>query len=477
MKRPRLGGLGSCIWAAFAAFGACSVPEGAEFYETDRDGGAGASGSGAGGFSGSAGAGGTNVDGDASGGDASADARLDAGSDARADAASDARAEASSDAGSVFVRQISAGWIHTCALLSNGAVRCWGGNSFGQLGYGHKNQIGDDEAPRAAGNVNVGGSVQQIAAGGFHTCALLTNGAVRCWGNGGAHLGYGHGNAIGDDEAPATAGDVDVGGTVKQLALGMTHTCALLTNGTVRCWGSSPQGQLGYGNTAALGDPSSAGEINLGGAVQQIAAGLEHTCAALTNGAVRCWGHNYRGVLGLGHTENVGDNEPPAAVHIAEVKQMAAGQSHTCALLTSGAVRCWGAGGGGVLGYGNIDNIGDNEVPAANVNVGAAVQQIATGYLSTCALLASGNVRCWGQGSLLGYGNSNSIGDNEAPARAGVVNVGGTVQQLAMGETHTCALLSRGAVRCWGGRYHGYPGVITVGATEDPAFFGDVPLL
>ncbi len=453
------------------------MPGGGEFHTSDGS-ASGGTGGGQAGTSGSAGSGGTAVDSDAStGGDASTDARFEASSDARAEAAADARAEAGSDAGSLSVRQIAAGMAHTCALLSNGAVRCWGHNGSGQLGYGHKNQIGDDEPPRAAGNVNVGGSVKQIAAGGNHTCALLTNGAVRCWGSGGAHLGYGHGNNIGDDEAPAVAGDVNVGGSVKQLALGVRHTCALLTTGAVRCWGASPQGELGYGNTNAVLAPASAGELSLGGAVQQIAAGFEHSCAVLTNGGVRCWGYNSRGILGLGHTANVGDNEPPAQLYLAQVKQLAAGQSHTCALFTTGAVRCWGAGATGRLGYGNTDNVGDNELPAADVDVGAAVQEIATGYLSTCALLGSGDVRCWGMGSYLGYGNSNSIGDNEAPARAGVANVGGTVQQLAMGESHTCAILSRGTVRCWGGHFHGHPGVAWIGVNEDPAAVGDVPLL
>jgi hypothetical protein len=116
-------------------------------------------------------------------------------------------------------------------------------------------------------------------------------------------------------------------------------------------------------------------------------------------------------------------------------------------------------------------------LPTKDVNVGAAVQLIATGHLSTCALRTSGDVTCWGAGHLLGYKNTNHIGDNEVPASAGMVDVGGTVQQVTIGEGHTCVLLNRGAVRCWGAWYHGYPGVTYAGDDEHPTSLGDVPLL
>ncbi len=173
------------------------------------------------------------------------------------------------------VIQIATGQSHTCALLTNGAVRCWGYNRDGYLGYGHTKTIGDDESPASAGDVDAGGAVIQIAVGQGHACALLTSGAVRCWGgrmgnHGWGELGYGHTNAIGDDESPASAGDVNVGETVTQLAAGEFLTCALLVSGAVRCWGGNPDGELGYGHTNAIGDdesPASAGNVDVGGNV------------------------------------------------------------------------------------------------------------------------------------------------------------------------------------------------------------------
>ena len=308
-------------------------------------------------------------------------------------------------------------------------------------------------------------TVTQISTGRIHTCALLSTGNVRCWGNG-LYIGYGNGNTrIGDNETPASAGDVNVGGNVIQIATGSSHTCALLSAGNVRCWGENTFGGLGYGNLNIVGlidTPASAGDVNVGGTVTQISASEDYTCALLSTGNVRCWGQGAAGNLGYGNTNNIGDNETPASagdVNVGgTVTQISAGDRWTCALLSIGNVRCWGEGLDGKLGYGNTNNIGDNETPASagDVNVGGTVTQITTGARHTCALLSTGNVRCWGQGDTgnlgfgnLGYGNTNNIGDNETPASAGDVNVGGTVTQISA-KFHTCVRLSTGNVRCWG---------------------------
>ena len=211
------------------------------------------------------------------------------------------------------VTQITAGDDHTCALLNSGAVRCWGWAGVGQLGYGNGDRIGDDETPASVGDVDVGGTVAKVNAGEAHTCAVLDTGAVRCWGSGGfSNLGYGNTDNIGDNETPASAGDVDVGGTVAQIALGTFHTCALLNAGTVRCWGAGGLGRLGSGNNASILDAALAGDVNVGGTVTQITAGKSHTCALLDTGAVRCWGYGLGGRVGYGNVNDIGDNEAPA---------------------------------------------------------------------------------------------------------------------------------------------------------------------
>ncbi len=370
------------------------------------------------------------------------DSGPDTDADSDTDSDSDMDTDTDIDTDTHLIEEVFNGWQHNCALLDSGSIRCWGLGSCGQLGYGDTENIGDDETPASAGTVSVGGAVVQIAGGGGHTCALLDTGKVRCWGWGHhGQLGYGNADEIGDDETPASAGDVDVGGTVVQIAAGYVHTCALLDNGNVRCWGGGDVeynfGQLGYGNTLAIGDnetPASAGDVDVGGTVTQIAAGGEHTCALLDTGYVVCWGSGMYGRLGYGNQENVGDTEHPSSVGTVNVGgtvvQIAAGYSHTCALLDTGNVRCWGGGSPileenkGQLGYGNTENIGDDELPytAGDVDVGSPVARIGLRAKETCALLDSGGVRCWGE-DFLGYGNTDSIGDDETPASAGDVPI------------------------------------------------------
>ena len=429
--------------------------------------------------------------------DTDADVDTDADTDTDSDTDTDTDADSDTDTEPRLAVQVSCGGMHTCAVLDNGRVRCWGANASGQLGYGHTENIGDDETPASAGFVDVGGNVTAIAAGGWHTCALLDTGSVRCWGAGTfGQLGYGNTETIGDDETPASAGDVDVGGTVVDIAAGARHTCALLDTGSVRCWGGGDTadynfGQLGYGigNTSAIGDnetPASAGDVPVGGTVLQIATGYDHTCAMLDTGEVRCWGLVLYGRLGYGTSEgweNIGDNETPASVGPVNMGgtavAVAAGGAHTCALLESGAVVCWGRNEYGQLGYGNTEDIGDDELPytAGGVDVGGEVETVDLGSQNSCALLSDGSVRCWGQ-SYLGYVNNENVGDDETPASAGDIDVGGTVVQISTGGV-ICGLLDDGHVRCWGGSSYGalgYGNTEIIGDDETPASAGDVPI-
>lgn len=409
--------------------------------------------------------------------------------DADLDAALDAAGDAAPDAPIGPIMQVAAGGAHTCAVAS-GVVKCWGMSSSGQLGYAVLGDVGDDEAPRTRPGVDVGPGIVDLALGGAHTCARVSTGAVRCWGLGASgQLGYGNIDAVGDTETPASAGDVNLGGVVKQVVAGDSHTCALLTDGSVRCWGANASGQLGYGNINQVGDnelPSSAGSVALGEPAVGLAAGDAHTCAVLASGGVRCWGSGLNGRLGYGNLASVGDNETPsqqaAIAFNASAVAIAAGAAHTCALLADGTVWCWGSGGFGQLGYGNTTTLGDNEVAttAGAVSLGAIATAIVAGGDHTCALLASGDVRCWGRAvnGELGLGSISNVGDGEVPSAVAVVPVGGTATRISAGRTHTCAVLTTGAVRCWGNGLNGRLGlgaVATIGDNEPASDGGDVP--
>ncbi|HMJ15180.1 MAG TPA: choice-of-anchor D domain-containing protein [Polyangiaceae bacterium] len=384
------------------------------------------------------------------------------------------------------VQALYGGGYATCARLESGNVRCWGPNDRGQLGYGDTQVVGDDETPAERGNLNVGGRVVQMALGIFHSCALLDTGKVRCWGLAqfGA-LGYGNTNSIGDDEAPATAGDVDVGGRVVQVGAGNHRTCALLDTGNVRCWGSGALGTLGYGNTRDIGDnevPASAGDLNIGGKVVQLVMSDEHTCVLLANGRVRCWGVGSFGRLGYGDTQNIGDNEFAGSGGDVDVGgtvvQLAAGWRHNCALLTTGKLRCWGENQLGTTGYASPYAVGDNETPASvgDVPLEGQVQYVGINGDRACAWLTTGAVRCWGSSinGSLGYPGRTSMPPAEAPdVRTGAASI----TQLMVGPSNTCVLATDGAVRCWGrgdAGLNGIPGSGDIGDDEYPSNAPDV---
>ena len=351
------------------------------------------------------------------------------------------------------VRALAAGDYHTCAVLDDGSVRCWGYAFDGQLGYGNRNRIGDTETPDSAGAVEIGGTATAIAAGNRHTCALLAGGTVRCWGLGEAgQLGAGQlGNAarvaIGDTETPTSVNPVDFGSghTAKAITAGGGHSCAILEDNTVRCWGSNTNGQLGYADTSAVLSPSTVGSVNLGGGrtAKAISAGDTHTCAVLDDHSIRCWGLNDVGQLGTGDTTSIGDDEPPGSVAPVDLggrtaTAISAGgnqllsEGHTCAVLDNGTVRCWGAGVSGKLGYAAVGNVGDNESPGSvgpvDLGAGRTATAISAGGRHTCVRLSDPglSVQCWGNGAdgRLGHCDVRTIGDDETPASIGLVDIG-----------------------------------------------------
>ncbi len=416
--------------------------------------------------------------------------------------------ERASEPGSVAAGGLDTGENHTCALLAGGSVRCWGYGFEGELGYPATRTVGAIDAPSSAGPVDLGAgrTATAISAGRAHTCAILDDANLRCWGfaaNG--RLGYGTTDNIGDDEPPGAAGPVNLGGagSAEAVSAGSFHTCAILKDGSVRCWGYGALGQLGYGNTRDAGGtpdstPDKLGAVNLGGQrATAVSAGDLHTCAILADGGVRCWGYGGLGQLGYGTTTNAGDTpastpEKLGAVNLGGQRATAisAGDSHTCAILADGSVRCWGFGFSGQLGYGNADNTGDTPANTPDqvgpVNLGGQkATAITAGSAQTCAVLEDRTVRCWGSGAdgRLGYANLRNVANTSSstPDKLGPVDLGmrRTAVAISTGARHTCARLDDGGVRCWGyagnGRL-GYCNETSIGDDETPGAAGPVNL-
>ena len=307
--------------------------------------------------------------------------------------------------------EVRPGGQHVCIRTQNrGDVICWGDGEDGVLGTGNELNLGDDELPSTLSPITLGAGASSLSSGGFHNCILDTGNQVRCWGSSfQGKLGYGNNETIGDDEFPDVAGTVAIGATARQLSTGTSHTCAVLSDGRLRCWGSSTSGQLGLGVLDVIGDdepPSVTTPLNFGVDVVKATTGFAFTCALLEDGTVRCWGWGSDGRLGRGDgsEESIGDDEPvinldPVDLGGALAVDIASGAGHTCVLLDTHEVLCWGRNASSEVGNGTSEPVGDDETPGdvGPVILDGDVIQLECGSSHVCVVLDDYRVRCWGE--------------------------------------------------------------------------------
>ncbi|MBI4957362.1 MAG: hypothetical protein HY908_35460 [Myxococcales bacterium] len=409
------------------------------------------------------------------------------------------------------VVRLDVGGDHACALLSDGHLKCWGGNSSGQLGLGDTQSRGDAANEMGAGlpvvDLGTGKRATAVAAGDYHTCAVLDDGRVKCWGGGASGAtGLGGIADIGDD--PGEMGDnlatvsLGTGRTAIDIDAGLEFTCALLDNHSVKCWGGNFSGELGLGDANDRGDaPGEMGDslpaANFGGGhtVASIAVGHGHACAILDDSTVRCWGGNAFGQLGLGDTANRGDGAGEMAANLPGVSlgtgrtavQLSAGRNHTCAILDDATLKCWGGNAYGALGQGDSSPRGDapgemgDNLPTVPLATGRTPAFVSAGWYHTCVGLDNGAVKCWGYNSSgeLGLGDTTTWGDdpNEAGDNLPFVALGTGRTAVGLAATasgRSCALLDDATVKCWGNNASGQLGLGDVTQRGDgPNEMGD----
>jgi len=344
------------------------------------------------------------------------------------------------------------------------------------------------------------GPIVKLAGGARDTCAVYQNGALACWGgNDNGQLGLGDTDDRGDAAHPISSlKAVDLGpeARVVEVALGQRHTCARLSSGGIKCWGSNDQGQLGTGVAGKRGDgPGEMGaslplvDLGPGRTATQITAGGAHTCALLDNGETKCWGRNSTGQLGLGDTQNRGAEAGQMGAQLPAVDvgagrkalEVRAGDSFTCARLDDASVRCWGANGEGELGIGTSTTRG-NKAADMGVNLtpvllgtGRTATALWVGFYMSCAKLDTGVVKCWGGNATgqLGLGDAldrgtalNQMGDSLPAVNFGT---GRTVTALALGQEFGCAQLDNDVTKCWGNSFYGQTGYGTTQRIGDGA--------
>ena len=452
--------------------------------------------------------------------------------------------------------KVSIGADHTCVLTATNNVKCWGRNSFGQTGLGTTNSTGDSsgETPNllSAVNLGTGRSAKDICTGYYHTCAILDNDQVKCWGrNYQGELGHGNSTQnIGDasaemgDNLPLT--DLGSGRTAKKLACMSESTCAILDNDEVRCWGDNSEGQLGIGSTSDVGrDNVSMGDfmlsVNLGTGrtATKISSGTQQTCATLDNGDHKCWGRNDNANLAQGHIFDVGkspislgDNLAPINISSTQtITSIQVRDSNGCASLSDGSVKCWGSdytgsrgtqdflvgdeesdmgenlptinigstpnfveiksymhlncalttdssltcwghGGEGARASGDgnsrghfSEHWGDGNMQYIDFGSGRTVKNYDVGYRGGCAVLSDDSVKCWGRNDngQLGHGDRNPRGDSFSEIGDGFIDTDlgnvSTPVEVASGDSFNCARFSNGGVKCWGYNQYGKLGI------------------
>jgi E3 ubiquitin-protein ligase HERC3 len=387
---------------------------------------------------------------------------------------------------------VVAGAFHNCGLNSLGKVSCWGNNANGQLGLEDTVNRGDQANQMGANlpyvNLSSNRTVRALSLGGAHSCALFDNGRVKCWGwNGSGQLGTGdaadRGGKTGEmgDNLPFV--DLGTNRTVRSLSAGYNHTCAVLDNDRIKCWGDNEVGKLGLGDgvnrgakNTDMGDQLPYVDIGTGRTAKRVVAGVNATCAILDNDQMKCWGGIASGdsITHGGQPDYMGDRLPEFDFGSnRSVVSLSVGVSMGCALLDNQKVKCWGSNSFGELGLGDTvsrgygsETTGDN-LPYVDFGGTHTVKQVVSGANHhNCAVLDDDSLKCWGYNrddGVLGLGDivnrgdkNNSMGENLPTVNLGT---GRSVMGVTAGYNHTCAMLDNRQVKCWGKNLYGELGL------------------
>lgn len=350
------------------------------------------------------------------------------------------------EASSASTQSMVTGAYHTCALDSVQSVWCWGYNNHGQNGDGSTT---NSYVPQSVPGLS--SSVSALAAGAYHTCAIM-NSRLYCWGyNSTGQLGLG--NKTDYYAAKAVA---NMATEVTDVSAGSGSTCAI-KSGAVYCWGDNTYGQLGNGTTTAT---TSAGAVSgLSDSVTKISVGYSHACA-IKSEALYCWGRNSSGEVGDGTTTNQVYAQPVSGME-SGVTSVAAGFNYTCAV-QSGRVKCWGLNTYGQLGTSNT-----TAHVAPFYNGLSGVVKVSANLLTTCAQLSDESLKCWGYNGYGQVGTSSTTGGITAPNTVFSYGVSGVSQGHGY---HVCSE-ANSAYYCWGYNYYGQLGIGSYTTSNSPKAF------
>ena len=385
------------------------------------------------------------------------------------------------------ITQVAMGSSSVCAVLDGATLKCWGSNLSGQLGLGDTNPrgllSGQMGAQLPAVDLGTGRNPVRVAGGnGLHFCALLDNGQVKCWGhNTYGELGLGDTLARGTnpnqmgDNLPAVS--LGTGRTAVNVQVGYYFSCALLDNAQLKCWGAGDYLGNEDPTDANVGvNPNQMGDnlppVNFGTGRTVASVWIRHQQASviLDDGTLKNWGGNWNGGLGLGDTQyrgdqpgQMGDNLPAVSLGSNRTAQsLAFGYVNECALLDDNTVKCWGADVGGALGgagWGTGSGggqMGDN-LPTVNLGTGRIATALTMGQNQSCVILDDHTTKCWGPNANgeLGLGDKTPRGDNPGATMGDNLptlsfGTGRTAVWIGATAYSTCVLLDTNQLKCWG---------------------------
>jgi len=358
-----------------------------------------------------------------------------------------------------------------CATMSDGSTWCWGFDLFGNLGDGRSGASVDAvPTPVLSTNLPAANPAKSISAGAA-TCAVLTDGTIQCWGSGSGGL-LGNGTTTADSTAPVTAYN-NPANPAKQVSVGAL-ACALFQDGTIDCWGGYPNGSFGeLGNgTATTGyslTPVAVSTITPANPATSVSAGNSMACAVMANGTVECWGDNTWGELGNGTFTG----SSPCGTYCISTPVTVTGLSGVTAVSAVGnsatypsacALKSDGTVWCWGYGFGYITHTGIGFDLPYQVSIPPA-KAVSVGG-SACALLTNGTVMCWGVDSNGQLGNGSASPTALAPILVSNITTANPATAITVGLDSACALLQDGTVWCWGNGLYGNLGNGTTASTQ-----------
>ncbi len=375
---------------------------------------------------------------------------------------------------SIRPESVSVGYRHSCIVYDDQSLACAGYNNAGQLGIGYDTPSPHNENEHVNIKFPDSVSISKVEVGYSSICAIDTNQKLWCWGQN-SHGKSGTGIYDSVIKTPMRV-LIDDNESVVDVAIGNDHKCALTESSRLYCWGNNNYGQALLPHTGSTAIPTLI-ELQEGIIPVSISGKLDHTCLLSYNGAVYCSGYNGYGQLGDGTQNNRYEMVQSILPSSNPAVQVVAGYHHTCALLESGELRCWGRNHYGQIGVkSNSPTL--YKYPTTVLDLPVTPMSFDLGYEYTCALLETQTSMCWGNnnygqlgdGTTVGTSSNGHNGNHKQTSTSYNSQSFENSLQLSIGYYTSCSIFDTGKVACWGANSNSQMGDGTTSVRHHPHY-------